>query len=58
VLVEFWEWGFLYVLLLLAGAVGAYVIGRAGSLGYFRTRAEHLRQIIKELSGEDSNGKI
>ena len=44
---------FLWLLVLI---VFAYLIVRAGSFAYFRTKMEYLRQMIKEMRGEE-NGK-
>jgi hypothetical protein len=32
--------------------VGAYVLLRAASVAYFRTKLEHFRSVMKELRGE------
>lgn len=39
----------------IALAITAYVIVRAGSIGYFRTKYEHFRRIQREIGG--SNGE-
>ena len=47
---------FQYSLLVLALIVFAYLLVRAASFAYFRTKIEYLRQMMKELKGEE-NGK-
>jgi hypothetical protein len=54
--IDFWTWVpqlqlFLWLILLV---VFAYLIVRAGSFAYFRTKMEYLRQMLKEMRREEN----
>ena len=51
--ISLWQWlGFFLLLFLLI--FWAYAVVRAGSFAYFRTKLEYIRQMMKEMKGEEN----
>lgn len=51
-------WVLIYILIFFAAVtVTAFIVGRAASFGWHRSKWEYLKQVINHTKGEESNGQ-